>query len=135
MSAKFFLQLAQSSEGFWEEVDEFVYENWKYAVIDEGAKEGSPRYNGNRVKHFGGEVEFSVETKMKPKDFAWIARFIGCGTADFNGQVAGGIVRDPSYVKLHKRNQIILKKIHGQAFVAREQNGKKSEDVESHGKM
>jgi hypothetical protein len=128
MASNYWLQLAHSNEGRWEEVDAFIFENWKFAVVDEGEHEGQSRYNGNRVCSIDGQVEIETETKLRTKDIVWIARFLGATPNEWNGVVQGGIVREVDYVKMVKRQQVILKKVNGPKFVAREE--KKSDETE-----
>lgn len=123
MSNRYFLQLNGKSQ--WEEVDEFIYKNWKFAVreksdVDDG--EGC-RYSGNGCKVEDGRVDmvFSKEVALSVKDMAWVARMLGAMKHDLDGFVqGGGIFVTPEYVMLKKGMQTILKRVGGEAFVAKE---------------
>ena len=107
--------------GFWEQVDEYTFKNWKQAMNEKG---DGQRYSGNRIVKSGAEVEFTATTKLTPRDFAFIARFTGAG-ADLspNLTIPGGIVREPEFVQFNKISgghpQTILKKMNGPTFVAK----------------
>ncbi len=111
--ATYFLQ---RPAGFWEQVDEFCYKNWKNAVDEE-----MPRYNGNRVFLDGGKVNLELVGVVTPKDLVLIARFCGAAATDLSPNVTfpGGTVKEPEFVQFKKNNQTILKKINGPKFVAR----------------
>ena len=123
MANRYFLQLNGKSQ--WEEVDEFIYKNWKFAVSekgDVGRGEGC-RYSGNGVKCEDGRVDmfFSKESPLSVRDMAWVARMLGANKGDLDGYVQGpGIFVSPEYVMLKKGLQTILKRVGGEAFVAKE---------------
>ena len=78
MACRYFLQLSGNPQ--WEEVDEFIYKNWKFAVKDKNGVEGDERrYSGNCVSIVDGKVSVYFDKEgpgMTVKDMAWVARFV-----------------------------------------------------------
>jgi hypothetical protein len=92
-------------EGTWEEVSEYVYENYTKVFIDEeGAR---PRYNGNKAKRTKAGI--SVEaTNMSDRDYAILLRMFG---VNVNVSSATGYLKKPEYIKIKGRKSIVLHEV------------------------
>lgn len=57
---KFYLQTyaEDNTPGDWEQVDDYIYKNWK-SVVDPETNE--PRYTGNKVIHKGNNVSMEID--------------------------------------------------------------------------
>jgi hypothetical protein len=98
----------------WEEVDQYTWDNWSFALDQEGKQ----RYSGNRVKKEG--ATFTVEAKdLVIRDMAVIMRFCGVRDNDAPGSVAGGFIRRPEFVRFVKRGKSSLHQMHGDDYVCR----------------
>jgi Ni,Fe-hydrogenase I small subunit len=114
--ARCFLQLNEQS--IWEEVDSYIFENWKNAILIVEGEPDAPRYNGNRFFVSDGKVFLDFKTTLTAKDLAIIARLSGATSQDFTFTQPGGFAKDPEYVMIKFHNRTILKKNFGPAFKA-----------------
>lgn len=101
-------------ENVWEEVDEFVFKNWKFAV-DENDK---PRYNGNRFSVQDGKVCIIQESGLSGRDLIHIAKLSGANHNDLQSQIPGGFCRKPEYVKIVKGNGTAIRQVGSKTFRA-----------------
>jgi hypothetical protein len=124
MSVRYFLQLDGGKEAAWEEVDDFLFDNWKFAVTDSEKK----RYNGNRVRLEEGRISLQTESDLFALDVARIARFCGFGGQPL--ETGRGFVISPEFVMLRRNRQTLLRKTHGSPFVAKEKAAKTEAEPE-----
>ena len=122
MASRYFLQL--SGGPHWEEVDEYIYKNWKFAVREKGSVDDSNdrRYSGNCVSIVDNRVSVYFDKEapgITTKDMAWIARMLGAAKHELDGYVDKGIYTSPDYVMIKKNNATILKRVGGEAFTAK----------------
>ncbi|RDJ35704.1 MAG: hypothetical protein DWQ19_12870 [Crenarchaeota archaeon] len=85
----YLLQLAASPHRF-EQVDQFIFDNRKFVVDDEG----NPRYTENYAVRDGGKVTIHM-TNIDGQMVGGIDRILG-----FNGNL--GQASEPTHVHIHK---------------------------------
>jgi hypothetical protein len=66
---EFFLQCGN----IWEEVDAFLYKNYKFVVNEDGAR----RYTDNRFCIVDGDVDVSELKKISKTEMSYIVRMLG----------------------------------------------------------
>lgn len=80
----------------WEEVDAYIYTNWRKALT----KTGEQRYNGNRACLVEGQLSFHGTFSVA--DFACLARMLGI---QVNNQAIGYHAK-PEYVKFQRKKGV-----------------------------
>jgi hypothetical protein len=91
----------------WEEVDDYLFKNWKYAKDDSG----NPRYNGNRIFRNGSNIQFIQETPLSSRDFVHIAKLGGATQNELSSGIPGGFCKQPDFVELTKSGNNLIRKV------------------------
>ena len=99
---EFFLQCAAGlKETTWEQVDQFVYDNYQFVVNDDGER----RYAENRFCVIEGEINLRYLTASKA-ELGVIMRLLGVTIPQ--GFAAGGFAKfQPDTLLIHKKNSKI----------------------------
>ena len=93
---KYLLKLA-TTEGYFEQVDKFTFDNAKFALADSG---DAPRYTENDFVIVDDDGKISMRLNSCPlRDVAILQRAL---EAQCPGSVPGGFIREPPVVKFRK---------------------------------
>lgn len=124
---KYFLQLNERYNGVhlnfrWEQVDEFIYNNWKKCLRIEELASGdveSPRYSGNRLKvhtegEFKDQIEFDLVTPVTHLSLGNVCRFLGIEIPQ--GKDADGYCRKPEFIPFRDRGKDKVHKVGGKTY-------------------
>ena len=104
----YFLQLANSQ--MWDEVSEFVYNNWDKVVVltgEDSTKTYIPRYNGNRLTVINGKGDIDA-TQLDKSSLAVIMRLCGVKDSYYPINSNGGFIKKPEMIKMEIRKRIAL---------------------------
>ncbi len=107
---RYFLKLVEGDQ-YFEEVDKYTFDNYKYALADNG---NDPRYLLNNwvISKDDGKVSINL-TDCDPRDFAIFARALSAIVPE---KVLGGFIREQPAIRFFKRNKLILRLKNGEIF-------------------
>lgn len=95
----------QRADHRWEEVDQYCYDHWEDAIL----RDGTPRYNGNRLQIKGGSVK--IDATLSMEDAAIVARIVGFSSSQTTQP--RGFVDEPEFVPFAiKRGSKVKTTIH-----------------------
>ncbi len=73
MENKYYLHVQRAGERVWEEVDAYLYKNYKFVINDDGTR----RYTDNRFSVVDGVVNVSELKALTKNEMSLIARMLG----------------------------------------------------------
>lgn len=106
---RYFLKLADGDQ-YFEEVDKFTYDNYKFALSDGG---NGPRYLFNNWAILNDGWLSLQLTDCPLRDVAILQRGL---EAIAPAKVDGGFIREPQAIRFSKRNKVFLRLKNGEIF-------------------